>query len=97
MYTFTKRIVAIILVVALIDMQFPFILAFLGNQQIAEELGKVIVVEIIGVTLVYCLKSFFETREEENNKLKRENAIRSGDITGFDDAEVIDKEAPEEE
>lgn len=71
--------------VALIDMQVPFVLAFLGRDQIAEELGKVIVVEIIGVTLVYCLKSFFETREEEKNKL-----IRMGDITGFDDAEVAD-------
>lgn len=89
--TFTKRIVAIILVIALIDMQFPFILAFMDKPQIAEELGKVIVVEIIGVVLVYCLKSFFETREEENTKTKRMR-IRSGDITGFDDAEVIEVE-----
>lgn len=95
--TFTKRIVAIVLAIALIDMQFPFILAFMGNEQIAEELGKVIVVEIIGVVLVYCCKSFFETREEEKNKMQ--NAIRSGDITGFDDAEVVDKceMVPEEE
>lgn len=83
--TFTKKMIKAIVIVALIDMQLPFALAFLGREQIAEELGKVIVVEIVGVTLVYCLKSFLETREEEKNKL-----IRMGDITGFDDAEVAD-------
>lgn len=91
--TFTKKIVAIILMVALIDMQFPFILAFVGSEQIAEDLGKIIVVEIIGVVLVYCLKSFFETREEENNKLKK--SIRSGDVTGFDDAEILETDEVE--
>lgn len=55
--------------IALIDLQFPFILAFLGRENIAEELGKVIVTEIIGVFLVYCAKSFFETKEEKRNEL----------------------------
>ncbi len=55
--------------IALVDLQIPFILAFLGRENIAEELGKVIVTEIIGVFLVYCAKSFFETREEKNNEL----------------------------
>ena len=60
--TFTKKMVKIIIAVALIDMQLPFILAFMDKMNIAEELGKLIVTEIIGVVLVYCLKAFFETR-----------------------------------
>lgn len=79
--TFTKKIVAVILAIALIDMQFPFILAFMDKPQIAEELGKVIAVEIVGVVLVYCLKSFFETREEEKNRIEEEK-IKSKDIEG---------------
>lgn len=50
-------------------MQFPFILAFLGKENIAETLAIAIVTEIIGVFLVYCAKSFFETKEEENTRL----------------------------
>ena len=69
MKTFTKRFVTIIIAIALIDLQFPFILAMLGREQIAEDLGKIIVTEIIGVFLVYCCKSFFETREEKRNEL----------------------------
>lgn len=68
--TFTKRMITVIIATALIDIQFPFILAFMGRDQIAEDLGKIIVTEIIGVCFVYCLKSFFETREERNNELK---------------------------
>lgn len=67
--TYTKQMVKVILAVALIDMQFPFVLAFLNRTNIAEELGKIIVTEIIGVVLVYCLKAFFETREEKKNEL----------------------------
>ena len=70
--TFTKKMVKIIIAVALIDMQLPFILAFMDKMNIAEELGKLIVTEIIGVVLVYCLKAFFETREEEKNRIEEE-------------------------
>lgn len=67
--TYTKKILNRIITVALIDMQFPFILAFLGKDNIAETLGTIIVTEIVGVFLVYCAKSFFETKEEENTRL----------------------------
>lgn len=68
--TYTKRKMDIILKVALVDMQFPFILAFLGREQIAETLGGLIVTEIVGVFLVYCVKSYFETKESERVRLK---------------------------
>lgn len=75
--TFTKKWMTIILVVALIDLQVPFILAFLDKMQIAETLGGLLVTEIIAVFLVYCVKSFFGKREEEEMKFKRDVVTES--------------------
>lgn len=72
--TYTKKMMSRIITVALIDMQLPFVLAFLGKTNIAETLGGLIVTEIIGVFLVYCAKSFFETREAEKNRIIEEQA-----------------------
>lgn len=70
--TYTKRMMSRIINIALLDMQFPFLLALLGKEQIAETMGGLIVTEIIGVFLVYCLKSFFETRESEEVRLREQ-------------------------
>lgn len=67
--TYTKKMMGCIVFVALFDMQLPFVLAFLGKEQIAETMGGLIVTEIVGVFLVYCLKSFFETKESEKNRI----------------------------
>ena len=72
--TYTKKMMSRIITVALIDMQLPFVLAFLDKKDIAETLGGLIVTEIIGVFLVYCAKSFFETREAEKNRIIEEQA-----------------------
>ena len=74
--TYTKKMMNRIIIVALIDIQFPFILAFFGKEQIAETMGGLIVTEIIGVFMAYCLKSFFETRESEKTRL-REKQIQT--------------------
>lgn len=71
-HTYTKKMMNRIINVALLDMQFPFLLAFLGRDQIAETLGGLIVTEIIGVFLVYCLKSYFETKEAEKTRLREQ-------------------------
>lgn len=68
--TYTKKMMSRIITVAIIDMQFPFVLSFLGKEQIAETMGGLIVTEIVGVFLVYCAKSFFETRESEKVRLQ---------------------------
>lgn len=68
--THTKKMMDRIVNVALIDMQFPFILALMGRENIAETMGGLIVTEIIAVFLVYCAKSFFETNAQENIRLK---------------------------
>lgn len=77
--TFSKKAVAIILVVSLIDMQLSYVLAFLGKEQIAESLSSNIASTIIGVMIGYFLKALFETFfEKREERLKRE----------FDDKEV---------
>ena len=72
--TFTKKWVGRLMYIAVIDLQLSYVLAFLGREQIAEELSRTIVVEIIGVMLGYFGKSYFETREQEKIRL-RENEV----------------------
>ncbi len=69
--TFTKRAVKVILFIALLDLQFSYMLAFLGREQIAESLSSDITQVIIGTILGYLAKAFFETREEERLKAKK--------------------------
>lgn len=70
--TYTKKAVTLILVVALIDLQLSYILAFLGRDQIAETLSGTIAEVIIGVMLGYFLKALFETFfEKREERLKR--------------------------
>ena len=69
--TFSKKAVAVILAVSLIDLQLSYILAFMGKEQIAESLSSQIASLIIGVMVGYFMKALFETffekREERLN------------------------------
>ncbi len=60
------------LIIALFDLQLSYLLAFLGREQIAETLSITVVTEIIAVMLGYFMKSFKETKEEENVRLLEE-------------------------
>ena len=72
--TFTKIAVTVILGVSLVDLQFSYILAFIGREQIAETLSTTIVEMVVGVMLGYFLKSLFETFFEEREKrLNKQN------------------------
>lgn len=80
----SKVLTALILFVALIDLQLSYILAFMGKE-IAETLSVAIVTEIVAVILGYFIKSFNETREEkrmklENAKFKNEKTERDGTV-----------------
>lgn len=83
--TFSKKAVAIILAVSLIDLQLSYVLAFLGKEQIAETLSSTIAEVIIGVMLGYFLKALFETyfekREERLNKLIESEQFDEEEIT----------------
>ncbi len=70
--TFTKKWVEKLMWIAVIDLQLSYLLAFLGREQIAEELSRTVVVEIIGVMLGYFGKSYFETREAEKIRLRED-------------------------
>ena len=66
--TFTKRAVAAILIISLVDLQLSYVLAFLGKEQIAESLSSTIASTIIGVMLGYFAKALFETFFEKREK-----------------------------
>ena len=72
--TFTKNWVEKLMIIAVIDLQLSYALAFLGREQIAEALSQTVVVEIIGVMLGYFGKSYFETREQEKVRLLEDEA-----------------------
>ena len=69
--TFSKRMVKSIMYVALIDLQMTYLLAFLGREQIAEQLSSDITTTIVAIGLGYFAKAYLETKQEE--KLKRED------------------------
>jgi len=68
--TYSKRMVKAIMMVALVDLQLSYILAFMGREQIAETLSGDICHTIIGVCLGYFLKSYFETKQEEKMRIE---------------------------
>lgn len=72
--TYTKKAVAAILFVCLVDLQLSYVLAFVGREQIAEVLSSTIAQTIIGVMLGYFLKALFETFfEKREERLARES------------------------
>lgn len=72
--TFSKKWVEKLMYIAVVDLQLSYLLAFLGKEQIAEELSKTVVIEIIGVMLGYFRKAFLETRESEKIRMQEEAA-----------------------
>ena len=60
--TYSKRVVSIILTIALIDLQ---VCIFFNRETIAV----VLITEIIGVLLVYSVKAYFGKKQEEANKI----------------------------
>lgn len=59
----TKRVVWFCLGNGVAWVWCSYLLAYLGREEIAEDLSGKAVVEIIGVVLVYCVKSLFEKRK----------------------------------
>jgi len=81
--TFTKKAVAVILMISLVDLQLSYLLAFMGKEQIAESLSSTIASTIIGVMIGYFLKAlletFFEKREERLNANFEDNGQEGED------------------
>lgn len=83
--TFTKKWVEKLMYIAVIDLQLSYLLAFLGKEQIAEELSRKIVMEIIGVMLGYFGKSYFETRESEKIRLQEDEVAPMQPVEEMED------------
>lgn len=72
--TYTKKAVTVILAVSLIDLQLTYVLAFMGQYQIAESLSSTIASTIVGIMLGYFMKALFETFfEKREERLHRES------------------------
>ena len=84
--TYTKRLVAIIIFISIIDLQLSYILAFLDKGQIAESLSIQVCTTIIGTAVVYMIRAYFDTKAE-----KRDEMIKSGLIVDKK-KEIIPKE-----
>jgi hypothetical protein len=59
----------LILIVALIDIQLTYILAFLGKE-IAETLAITLVTEVVAVFGTYSIKAYLGKRNEEKTRLE---------------------------
>lgn len=64
--TTTKKVVWVCLANGCLWVWCSYLLAYLGRAEIAESLSKVAITEIIGVVLIYCLKSLFENLSTHN-------------------------------
>lgn len=74
---FSKKMATTILVVAIIDIQLTYALAFLGMGDIAETLSITLVTEVIAVYITYCLKAYFGKKNEEEMRLKEDGLNES--------------------
>lgn len=64
--TTTKRIVWLCLLNGIAWVWCSYVLALLGKSAIAESLSQSAVTEIVGVVLIYCVKSLFENLSINN-------------------------------
>ena len=64
--TTTKKVVWVCLANGCLWVWCSYLLAYLGRTEIAESLSKVAITEIIGVVLIYCVKSLFENLSMNN-------------------------------
>lgn len=84
--TYTKKMVAIIISVCLIDLQFSYILAFLGKDQVAESLSIQLCTTILGVAFVYMIRAYFDTKAEKKNETKlTKSEIETGIVNKMSD------------
>lgn len=73
--TTTKKVIGICLINGILWVWCSYLLAYLGRPEIAEDLSKVAVTEIIAVVLVYCLKSLFENLAKNNDWLNKSDIV----------------------
>lgn len=65
---FSKTITKWLLIVAVVDVQLTYVLAFIGRDNV-ETLAITLVTEIIAVMASYCTKAYFGKKAEEKTRL----------------------------
>lgn len=88
--TFTKTWVSILMVIAIIDLQLSYLLAYLGRDQIAESLSVAVVTEIIGVMGIYIIRAYFDTATESRHDIERSKLSNSDECEEFGAEDVTD-------
>jgi uncharacterized membrane protein len=86
--TTTKRIVWACLINGFGWVWCSYLLAWCGRADIAESLSKLAITEIVGVVLIYCLKSLFEKRTDFGSVGAKETD--TAETSGEDTAETRD-------
>lgn len=95
MKTFTKKAVTFSLILGALGGMTPFILSFFGKESV-DALGIAWVTEVFAVVIVYCCKSYFETKAEKKQELEEwevKHDVYSGNSdngSGGSDSEVFD-------
>ncbi len=70
-----KKVVGFCLVNGVLWVWCSYLLAYLGRVEIAEDLSKVAVTEIIAVVLFYACKSLFENLAKNNDWLNKSDIV----------------------
>lgn len=78
--TTTKLIVIFCLVNGVLWVWCSYILAWFGRTEIAQDLSKVALTEIIGVVLIYSIKSLFENLAKNNDWLDKTDTVSKSKI-----------------
>ena len=95
--TFTKAMVGLIIIMACIDLQLSYVLAFLDKIQIAEELSKQVCTTILGVALVYMIRAYFDSRAEYKTKNDLNETIEQKTIETLQNANINNMDIFKEE
>lgn len=95
--TFTKAMVGLIIIMACIDLQLSYVLAFLDKIQIAEELSKQVCTTILGVALVYMIRAYFDSRAEYKTKNDLNKTIEQKTIETLQNANINNMDMFKEE
>ena len=94
MLSFTKKIVLFVLVVSEIEILLSYALAFLGKENIAENLSSQVVITCLGGLVFYLIKSLVENLSKYGTifgkKGKAKHEELNIDVSASEDSDVTD-------
>ncbi len=83
--TFSKFVVTLLLINGIIWTYMSYYLAYLGRDQIAETLSTAVLVQILGVVVVYSAKALFENLSKNNNwPDKTVKTVKKEEVTAYE-------------